>query len=98
MIQEPLCRSTLLVARYDTIARDARAFARLLEVDTCHIHLDIVDIAISLTESFAIEASFAFARFVVLDPFAEVGNDELEVLHTVISSLDGIVAQIFGEA
>ena len=91
--EHPEGRGALLIVGHDFVAREARLFAGLIEVDAGNVEMNVVGVAESLAECLAIERALGLVAVVVLDPGIEVGDDVLQVAHAVLTGLDGIVAE-----
>ena len=91
--EHPERRGALLVVGHDLVARKSRLFAGLVEVDAGYVEMNVVGIAEGLAECLTIERGLGLVVVIVLDPLVEVGDDVLQVLHSVVTGLDGIVAE-----
>ena len=68
LVEEPHSRSLLLSLRHDLVAREARGFTRLIEVDPRDVEEDIGDIAHSLIGDPFVEGSTVLCFVIVGEP------------------------------
>ena len=86
---------TLASLRQHLITRNARVFLADVYNRTTHEVQHIFEILVILLSNGKIECRLFARIFVVGDPLREILLDTLEILHTILCSLERIVAEVF---